>query len=176
MLSKSNGQGTIISQLQEWCSTCAYCATRESNSPASRAPLGTIRAGYPTQIIVADLVGPLPESKNKNSYIMVVGDYHTRWMEALPIPNQEATTVAEKLVDHRFSVPEQLYTQIRESKLMSEVCKLVGIHLDRLRSCPPNIRLDTVYLNQWCNPHQKVTSNYRNQFYQLQRLVVNQYQ
>ena len=64
---------------------------------------------------------------------MVVGDYYTRWMEAIPIPNQEATTVAKKLVDEiflRFSIPEQLHTdQGRqfESQLMTEVCKLLCI-------------------------------------------------
>lgn len=59
--------------------------------------------------MAVDLVGPLPESEKGNSYIMVVGDYYTRWMEAIPIPNQEAVTVAEKLVDEifmRFSTPE----------------------------------------------------------------------
>ena len=123
--------------VQEWYSTCASCATRKSNSQAARAPLGTIRAGYPTQIIAVDLVGPLPESENKNLYIMVVGDYYTHWMEAFPIPNQEAATVAEKLVEEvflRFSVPEQLHTyQGRkfESRLMSEVYKLLGIHKTR---------------------------------------------
>ena len=123
--------------VQEWCSTCASCATRKSNSQAARAPLGTIRAGYSTQIIAVDLVGPLPESENKNSYIMVVGDYYTRWMEAFPLPNQEVTTVTEKLMDEvflRFSVPEQLHAdQGRqfESQLMSEVCKLLGIHKTR---------------------------------------------
>ena len=65
----------------------------QTSSPASKAPLGTISAGYPTQIIAVDLVGPLPESENKNSYIMVVGDYYTQWMEAIPIPNQEAIAV-----------------------------------------------------------------------------------
>jgi len=40
--------------VQEWCSTCASCATRKSILQAARAPLGTIRAGYPTQIIAVD--------------------------------------------------------------------------------------------------------------------------
>ena len=64
--------------------------------------MGTITAGYPTQIMAVDLLGPLPESPNGNSYILVVGDYFTRWMEALPIPNQEAVTVAVQLVDEVF--------------------------------------------------------------------------
>ena len=47
--------------------------------------------------MTADILGPLSESAAVNVYIMVVGDYFTRWMEAFAIPNQEATTVAEKL-------------------------------------------------------------------------------
>ena len=87
--------------------------------------------------MAVDLVGPFPESDSGNSYIMVVADYFSRWMEAFPIPNQEASTVAEKLVDEiflRFSAPEQLHSdQGRqfESQLMAEVCKLLQIHKTR---------------------------------------------
>ena len=66
--------------------------------------------------MAVDLLGPLPESAKGNRYVIVVGDYFSRWMEALPIPNQEASTVAEKLVDEvflRFSPPEQLHTDQR---------------------------------------------------------------
>ena len=111
--------------VRDWCQTCPECATRKLKAPRRRAPLGTITAGYPTQIMAVDLLGPLPESDNGNSYVMVVGDYFTRWMEALPIPNQEAETVANKLVDEvflRYSVPEQLHSdQGRqfESELLS---------------------------------------------------------
>lgn len=65
------------------------------------------------QIVAVDILGPLPETENKNSYILVVDDYFTRWMEAYAIHNQKATTVAQKLVDElfcRFSTPEQLQT------------------------------------------------------------------
>jgi len=87
--------------------------------------------------MAVDLVGPFPESDSGNSYIMVVADYFSRWMEAFPIPNQEASTVAEKLVDEiflRFSAPEQLHSdQGRQfkSQLMAEVCKLLQIHKTR---------------------------------------------
>jgi len=83
--------------------------------------------------MAVDLVGTLPESERGNSYIMVVGDYFSHWMEAIPIPNQEASTVAEKLIDEvflHFSVPEQLRSdQGRqfESQLVSEVCKLLNV-------------------------------------------------
>ena len=126
--------------MRDWCQTCATCATRKSPTHAARSPLGSIKANYPTQIMAVDLVGPLPESEGGNSYIMVVGDYFSRWMEAIPIPNQEACTVANKLVDEvfmRFSVPEQLHSdQGRqfESQLLNKVCKL--LHVAKTRTTP----------------------------------------
>ena len=71
---------------------CPECATRKSQAPRQRAPLGTITAGYPTQKMAVGLLGPLPESNSGNSYVMVVGDYFTRWMEALPIYSQPGGT------------------------------------------------------------------------------------
>ena len=68
---------------------------------------------------------------------MVIGDYFSRWMEAFPIPNQEASTVADNLVDEvflRYSAPEQLHSdQGRqfESHLMTEICKLLQIKKTR---------------------------------------------
>ena len=54
----------------------------------------------------------LPETSDENKYVLVAVDYFTRWTEAYGIPNQEAATVAKKLVDEvffRFSPPEQLH-------------------------------------------------------------------
>ena len=77
-------------------------------------PLQSIKVGSPMQIVAVDIVGPFPESCLGNSYILVIGDYFTCWMEAFPIPNQEATTVARVLTNevfYRFSPPEQLPRQ-----------------------------------------------------------------
>lgn len=83
------------------------------------------------QRVATDILGPLPESLSGNSYVLVVADYmyFTRWVEAFPIPNQEATTVARKLVDEVFchySPPEQLHSDQGcqfESFLLAEVCR-----------------------------------------------------
>jgi hypothetical protein len=39
-----------------------------------------------------DILGPLPRNEDGNRYLMVVEDYFTKWTEAIPIPNAEATT------------------------------------------------------------------------------------
>jgi len=96
--------------------------------------MGTIRAGYPMQVVAADILGALPQSENSNLYILVVADYFTRSMEAFPLLNQVATTIASSLVNEvffRFSIPEQLHSDQGhqfESKLLHEVCKLLKIH------------------------------------------------
>jgi hypothetical protein len=38
------------------------------------------------------------------SYLLVVGDYFSKWSEAIPIRDQEAITVANKLVDRVISI------------------------------------------------------------------------
>ena len=78
-----------------WCQTCASYATRKSTNTPRTAPLGNIAASHPGQIMAMDIVGPFPESENRNSYILVVADLFTMWMEAFPIPNQEAHIVAD---------------------------------------------------------------------------------
>ena len=58
-------------------------------------------------------MGPLPVTADGNKYVLVAVDYFTRWVEAYGIPNEEATTVARKLVDEvfcHFSPPEQLHS------------------------------------------------------------------
>ena len=64
------------------------------------------------QMVATDIV---VESTNGNKYILVASDYFTRWAEAYAIPNQEATTVATKLIDNmfcRFGIPEQLHSDM----------------------------------------------------------------
>ena len=117
--------------VRDWCRKCVACAQRKSPTTSPRAPLKPIITSYPLQMVATDILGPFPESPSRNSYIIVVAVYFTRYTEAYPIPNQEATTVARKLVDEfflRFSLPDQLHSdQGRnfESAVISEVCKLL---------------------------------------------------
>jgi len=63
---------------------------------------------------VVVLVGPLLESEKGNSYMHY--DYFSRWMEVIPIPNQEICGVAGRLAD-KFLCSFLCQSKIREGSL-----------------------------------------------------------
>ena len=76
-----------------------------------------VKSGYPMERIAIDIIGTLPQAEKVNKYIVVVPDYFTKWNEALPMPNMEAFTVANLLVES-YSVGLEylkLFTQIKPS-------------------------------------------------------------
>lgn len=125
---------------KEWCKTCANCATRKIPPRRRRGPLQNILTGYPMQMVATDIMGPFPTTTNGNKYILVASDYFTKWVEAYAIPNQEATTVAGKLVDNmfcHFGLPEQLHSDMGaqfESRVVKEMCTM--LHINKTHTTP----------------------------------------
>ena len=93
--------------------------------------------------VAMDILGPLSKTPRGNNYILLIGDYFTKWIEAYPIPNQEAKTVADKLTMDfisRYGAPMEIHTdQGRnfESQLLKDVCRLLGIHKTRTTAFRP---------------------------------------
>ena len=57
--------------------------------------------------------GPLPISENGNEYIIVLGEYFPKWVEAWAVPDHAAQTVADKLVCEfitKYGCPQQIHT------------------------------------------------------------------
>ncbi len=123
--------------VRNWYNSCAACATCKNPAPKARAPLTSVKTGYPLQFVAMEILGPFPESQVENSDILMIADYFTQWAEAHAIRNQEATTMASKLTDEfffRFSPPERLHSdQGRkfESEVIAEICKLLAVKKSR---------------------------------------------
>ncbi|XP_069972959.1 retrovirus-related Pol polyprotein from transposon 412 [Penaeus vannamei] len=123
--------------VQEWCRTCEVCCARNGPVKKNRAPLQLYQVGAPLERVAVDIVGPFPVTKQGNRFICVVMDYFTKWPEAYALPDHEAETVAEALVNNFitcFGVPCELHSdQGREfeSVVFQECCRLLGIKKTR---------------------------------------------
>ena len=123
---------------------CEKCNRSKHPNPRMRAPQRKYHVGYPMDRIGIDIMGPLPITDAKNKYILVVGDYFTRYMEAYCIPNQQAETVAHKLVMEfisRYGIPLELHSdqgRNLESDLFKEILHLLQITKTRTTAYRPS--------------------------------------
>ena len=89
--------------------------------------------GPPFEKVALDIVGPLPESNQGTIYILTFQDLLTQFSKAIPLPNQEAATVAEAVVEKlicEYGAPEKILTdQGRNflSEMFKNICKLFRI-------------------------------------------------
>ena len=99
--------------------------------------------GSPMERLALDILGPLPVTDLGNKYILIVADYFSKQVEAFPIPDQEAQTVASLLVKDVvcwFGAPVLIHSdQGRnfESALFTEMCQLLGMKKTRTTAYHP---------------------------------------
>ena len=123
--------------VEYWCHKCDICASRKSPVCKPKAPMRQYSVGAPLERVAIDIMGPLPTSVSGNKYLLVIADYFTKFVHALPMKNQEADTVARTFVHDFvtiFGVPMQVHTDQGanfESNLFKEVCKLLDIDKTR---------------------------------------------
>jgi len=122
----------------QFCKRCTECAQYFRGTPKHKGKLQVTEVGEPYERISIDLTGKHPISKSGNVYILTVIDHFTKYAEAIPLRNKEATTVARALFDvvlSRYGLPQQVLSDCGkefENGLMSELCRLLGI--DKLRT------------------------------------------
>ena len=126
----------MSSHIRRWLKQCDLCARRKPGPGKGKSPLQQSKSTYPLSRIAIDIL-ECPQSSSGNSYVIVVCDYFTKWVEAYPVPNHTALTVADKLVNEfisRFGVPLEIHTdQGREfeSILFSRLCEVLEVKKTR---------------------------------------------
>jgi len=71
------------------------------------------RHGYPGEVLYVDLVGPMPETLKGDKYITTMMDGFTKYATAVTIPNKEAITVANAVIEGwvtKFGCPARIHT------------------------------------------------------------------
>ncbi len=112
----------MSSELQHWIAECELYNRRKAQTPAQSAPMQTTQIARPMELWAVDIMGILPVTARGNQCILVMSDHFTKWVEAIPIVNQCADTVARAFVDEvvaRHGIPEKTDLERNfESELM----------------------------------------------------------
>lgn len=98
-----------------WCQSCTVCHSHKVYYKPKKAPMQLEKTpiSQPLEKVACDILGPLPETDHHNVYILVVCDYFTKFVEAYPLPDQKAQTVADCIASNwiaRYGAPGQLHT------------------------------------------------------------------
>lgn len=133
---------SIKKDSRTWARACLQCQRAKITRHIS-APIGKFAATSARfEHIHVDLVGPLPVSRGFR-YLLTCVDRYSRWPEAFPTENIEASTVARIIFEGwvaRFGSPLRITTdQGRqfESKLFKELNRLLGTNHFRTTAYHP---------------------------------------
>ena len=114
----------MAKEIKEYVSKCELCAKRKAVG-SSKAPLNPMPPPmHVWQIMAMDLMDPLtPSGPDNHVYILVMGEYLTRYVTVASLPDQTAESVAKAFIKNiitRHGVPEKVYTY-QGSNFMSDL-------------------------------------------------------
>ena len=94
--------------------------------------------------MVAVDVLQVPISYQNNCYLLVVKDYFTKWMEAIPMPDQTAVRITNELVKlfsmlglPQIAIVHSDQGQNFESTVLKQTLEVFGIHKSRTTAYHP---------------------------------------
>jgi hypothetical protein len=125
------------SQVKQFVKQCSFCDRVQAhfNRPSLQLqPLPIMGLGYRWSL---DFAGPLPKTKHKNLYVLVMIEHFSKWIEVAATTNKSSETVASIFLDKvlsRFGAPAEVLTdqgtEFRGS--FQELCNRAFIDHSRL--------------------------------------------
>jgi hypothetical protein len=120
--------------ITNYINKCKICQSLKTRTKVNKIPMKiTSTSKKPWEQAYSDIVGPLPESEGGNKYILTVICSLTKFVIAVPIPNQEAETMAKAFVKEvwlKVGHIDKLVTDNAQnfvSIIFAKMCKLLGI-------------------------------------------------
>ena len=130
----------MAKDVQLYCQQCTTCQQAKLPNPA-RAPMCNIPIGQPWEMLAADIL-EVPVSRQNHRYLLVVMDYFTKWVEAIPLHDQTAASITKAIIKicSSFGVPSILHSdQGRnfESHMLHQMLQAFGIRKSRTTAYHP---------------------------------------
>ena len=130
----------MAKDVQLYCQQCTTCQQAKLPNPV-RASMCNIPIGKPWEMLAADIL-EVPVSRKNHRYLLVVMDYFTKWVEAIPLQDQTAASVTQTIIKicSTFGVPSILHSdQGRnfESHMLQQMLQAFGIQKCRTTAYHP---------------------------------------
>ncbi|KAF0153184.1 MAG: hypothetical protein FD188_3384, partial [Ignavibacteria bacterium] len=137
---------SLTKDIKLFVSTCPVCDRFKIQSKTPKSPLHPVRVGSRGEILAIDVVGgkeTLPTTPRGNKYIFVMIDLFTRYVVAVSIPDQQAPTISDALINRFiliFGTPKKIISDQGanfESAIFANLCALWRIHKSRTTAYHP---------------------------------------
>ena len=138
------GMASELKQQVKKCDTCLGKIQQVNLKGGQHKPR---KHGFPGEVLYMDLVGPMPETPDGMKYIVTLQDGFSRYASATTIPNKEACTVANALLETwitKFGCPVRIHTdQGREfhNSIWHQLCDRLQINKTTTPSYNPQSNL-----------------------------------
>ena len=153
------------SDVFNWCSQCAECQKSKPAPSKAHGQLQKVVTRAPLDIVAVDILSGVPSANDGSKYILLLTGYFTKWPEAYALPDAEAHTCISAIYNGffaRFGMPRQLRSDQGknfESKLIHELCLLVGIEKSKTTPFYPRSDRQAERLNRTLLQMLRTTAN-----------------
>jgi transposase InsO family protein len=115
------------------------------------APASSFSSEIPWDVVAVDLMGPYPRGTNQHTYMLVVVDVFSRYVELFPIRNSTAKTIIDKLwlVCCRWGIMKTILQDngpCFTAKLYFEWCARLGIKTFHISAYHPQSNMTERYV------------------------------
>ncbi|KAL6471869.1 hypothetical protein MHYP_G00205190 [Metynnis hypsauchen] len=123
----------IRGDVWKYVKECVTCQQYKSSNTKPAGLLQQTEVQKPGEMIGVDFMGPLPLSRSRNTMLMVVVDYYSKWVELFPLKDAKALRVCQILRDDiftRWGVPAYIVSDRGPqwtSDVMAKLCETWGV-------------------------------------------------
>ncbi|OXA42471.1 Transposon Ty3-G Gag-Pol polyprotein [Folsomia candida] len=113
--------------------SCATCQAVKNPTSKPHGSLQSVLPQGPWDMLAMDLMGPLPRSANRNTYLLVVVDHFSKWVELFALKDATAPLIArtlEREIFCRFGAPASILSDNATNfrgKVLANLMKAWGI-------------------------------------------------
>ncbi|XP_069110091.1 uncharacterized protein [Argopecten irradians] len=134
---------SMVLGVETYIQSCIVCQTCKRNYNAGKVPLTPLPVAGKFERWHMDILGPLPASKERYTYILLVVDSFSHWCEAHPLRSQESSEIAKVLYKEiftRYGCPSVLVSDRGKKfmgKLISALCEFFDVGRSHTSSYHP---------------------------------------